>query len=177
MSCRRHVTAFEAGGGDECSRVGVFLFHLEDVAGLVWHRVIHRVGEGVRGVGLVHQLELYQKSEHVGVRVGEKAGKVRWLGLSEAGPKSLARACKIHPITALQSEYSLWARDVEDEVLPACRELGIASVAVTAGYMHDAPRREFYAKMDAANVDLKGFTEVMVGRQAMEQQKTTTKGK
>src|SRR3954467_5387770 len=43
-----------------------------------------------------------------------EAGKVRWLGLSEAGPKSLSRACKIHPITALQTEYSLWARDVED---------------------------------------------------------------
>src|SRR2546427_6901006 len=58
-----------------------------------------------------------------------KAGKVRILGLSEAGPKSLARAAKIHPITALQTEYSLWARDVEDEILPACRELGIGFVA------------------------------------------------
>jgi aryl-alcohol dehydrogenase-like predicted oxidoreductase len=55
-------------------------------------------------------------------------GKVRWLGLSEAGPKSLARACKVHPITALQTEYSLWARDVEDEILPACRLLGIGFV-------------------------------------------------
>jgi aryl-alcohol dehydrogenase-like predicted oxidoreductase len=55
-------------------------------------------------------------------------GKVRWLGLSEAGPKSLARACKVHPITALQTEYSLWARDVEDEILPACRRLGIGFV-------------------------------------------------
>src|ERR1044072_6752032 len=49
--------------------------------------------------------------------------------VSEAGPKSLARACKIHPVTALQTEYSLWARDVEDEILPACRELGIGFVA------------------------------------------------
>jgi aryl-alcohol dehydrogenase-like predicted oxidoreductase len=57
-----------------------------------------------------------------------RAGKVRWLGLSEAGPKSLARACKVHPITALQTEYSLWARDVEDEILPACRALGIGFV-------------------------------------------------
>src|SRR6267154_1112504 len=48
-----------------------------------------------------------------------KAGKVRWLGLSEAGPDSLRRASKIHPITALQTEYSLWARDVEDRILPA----------------------------------------------------------
>ena len=57
-----------------------------------------------------------------------RAGKVRWLGLSEAGADSLRRACKVHPITALQTEYSLWARDVEDEILPACRELGIGFV-------------------------------------------------
>ncbi len=56
------------------------------------------------------------------------AGKVRWLGLSEAGPNSLRRACKVHTITALQTEYSLWAREVEDEILPACRALGIAFV-------------------------------------------------
>jgi aryl-alcohol dehydrogenase-like predicted oxidoreductase len=58
-----------------------------------------------------------------------KAGKVRYLGLSEAGPKSLERAYRIHPITALQTEYSLWARDVEAEILPACRRLGIGFVA------------------------------------------------
>jgi aryl-alcohol dehydrogenase-like predicted oxidoreductase len=57
-----------------------------------------------------------------------RAGKVRWLGLSEVGPKSLARACKVHRITALQTEYSLWAREVEDEILPACRALGIGFV-------------------------------------------------
>ena len=57
-----------------------------------------------------------------------EAGKVRWLGLSEAGPKSLARACRVHAITALQTEYSLWARDVEEEILPACRGLGIGFV-------------------------------------------------
>ena len=57
-----------------------------------------------------------------------EAGKVRYLGLSEAGPSSLRRASKIHPITALQTEYSLWARDVEDKILPACRELGIGFV-------------------------------------------------
>jgi aryl-alcohol dehydrogenase-like predicted oxidoreductase len=57
-----------------------------------------------------------------------RKGKVRWLGLSEAGPKSLARACQVHPIAALQTEYSLWARDVEEEILPACRRLGIAFV-------------------------------------------------
>lgn len=58
-----------------------------------------------------------------------KQGKVRYLGLSEASPQTLRRAMKVHPITALQSEYSLWTRDHEDEVLPTCRELGIGFVA------------------------------------------------
>jgi aryl-alcohol dehydrogenase-like predicted oxidoreductase len=57
-----------------------------------------------------------------------KAGKVRWLGLSEVGPKTLRAAVKVHPITALQSEYSLWSRDPEDGVLAACRELGVGFV-------------------------------------------------
>lgn len=56
-------------------------------------------------------------------------GKVRYLGLSEAGPDTLRRASAVHPITALQSEYSLWSRDAEDEVLATCRELGIGFVA------------------------------------------------
>ena len=57
-------------------------------------------------------------------------GKVRYLGLSEAGTETMRRACEIHPITALQSEYSLWTRDVEDNgVLETCRELGIGFVA------------------------------------------------
>jgi aryl-alcohol dehydrogenase-like predicted oxidoreductase len=55
-------------------------------------------------------------------------GKVRYLGLSEVGPKTLRRAFTVHPITAVQSEYSLWTRDPEDGVLPACRELGVALV-------------------------------------------------
>ena len=56
-------------------------------------------------------------------------GKVRFLGLSEASPTTLRRAVKVHPIAALQTEYSLWTRDVEEEVLPTCRELGIGFVA------------------------------------------------
>ncbi|HEX5970767.1 MAG TPA: aldo/keto reductase [Gemmatimonadaceae bacterium] len=56
-------------------------------------------------------------------------GKVRFLGLSEAAPATIRRANAVHPITALQSEYSLWSRDVEDEILPTCRELGIGFVA------------------------------------------------
>jgi len=56
-------------------------------------------------------------------------GKVRYLGLSEAAPATLRRAHRTHPITALQTEYSLWSRDPEEEILPACRELGISFVA------------------------------------------------
>src|SRR5262249_46428106 len=56
-------------------------------------------------------------------------GKVRFLGLSEASAATLRRAAKVHPIAALQTEYSLWTRDCETDVLPACRELGIGFVA------------------------------------------------
>jgi len=57
-----------------------------------------------------------------------RAGKVRYLGLSEAAPATIRRAMKAHPISALQTEYSLWTRDVEPEILPLCRELGIGFV-------------------------------------------------
>ena len=57
-----------------------------------------------------------------------RQGKVRFLGLSEAGPETIRRAHSVHPITALQSEYSLWTRDPEAEVLGVCRELGIGFV-------------------------------------------------
>ena len=65
--------------------------------------------------------------------VGELAalvseGKIRHIGLSEAGPQTLRRAAAVHPISALQSEYSLWERGVEDEILPTCDELGIGFV-------------------------------------------------
>jgi aryl-alcohol dehydrogenase-like predicted oxidoreductase len=59
-------------------------------------------------------------------------GKVRHLQISEAGPQTIRRAHKVHPLVAVETEYSLWSRDVEQEILPACRELGI-------GYMAYAP--------------------------------------
>lgn len=58
-----------------------------------------------------------------------RAGKVRHLGLSEASAATLRRAAKVHPIAALQSEFSLWTREVADEMLPVCRELGVGFVA------------------------------------------------
>jgi aryl-alcohol dehydrogenase-like predicted oxidoreductase len=58
-----------------------------------------------------------------------RAGKVRYLGLSEAAPQTIRRAAAVHPISALQTEYSLWSREPEDEILPTVRELGIGFVA------------------------------------------------
>lgn len=58
-----------------------------------------------------------------------KEGKVRYIGLSKAGPETLRRACAVHPIAALQTEYSLWSREPEAEILSVCRELGIGFVA------------------------------------------------
>src|ERR1700678_4426643 len=58
-----------------------------------------------------------------------KAGKVRYLGLSEAAPATIRRAAKVHPIAALQTEYSLWSREPEAEILPTVRALGIGFVA------------------------------------------------
>ncbi|HEX7655008.1 MAG TPA: aldo/keto reductase [Verrucomicrobiae bacterium] len=57
-----------------------------------------------------------------------QAGKVRYLGMSEAAPATLRRAHRVHPISALQTEYSLWTREVEAEILPLCRELGVGFV-------------------------------------------------
>lgn len=56
-------------------------------------------------------------------------GKVRWLQLSEAGPQTIRRAHKVHPIVCVETEYSLWSRDVENEILPTCRALGIGFMA------------------------------------------------
>jgi aryl-alcohol dehydrogenase-like predicted oxidoreductase len=58
-----------------------------------------------------------------------RQGKVRHVGLSEAGVETLRRACRVHPVAALQTEYSLWSRDPEDGILDACRELGVGFVA------------------------------------------------
>jgi aryl-alcohol dehydrogenase-like predicted oxidoreductase len=73
-----------------------------------------------------------------------QAGKVRYLGLSEAAPSTIRRAHKVHPISALQTEYSLWTRDPEDEILPTVRELGIGFVAYSPlgrGFLTGAFRR------------------------------------
>lgn len=77
-----------------------------------------------------HRVDPDVPIEDVAGTVGElvAAGKVRHFGLSEAGPDTIRRAHAVHPVTALQSEYSLWTRDPEPEVLPTCAELGIGFV-------------------------------------------------
>jgi aryl-alcohol dehydrogenase-like predicted oxidoreductase len=74
-----------------------------------------------------------------------RQGKVRYLGLSEAAPATIRRAHAVHPISALQTEYSLWSRDPEDEILPTCRELGIGFVAYSPlgrGFLTGQLRRQ-----------------------------------
>ena len=88
---------------------------------------------GVETIDLYYQHRIDPNTpieETVGAMAGlVKEGKVRFIGLSEAGPETLRRATKVHPIAALQTEYSLWSRDPEDEILATCRELGIGFVA------------------------------------------------
>lgn len=88
---------------------------------------------GIETIDLYYQHRV-DKSTPIEETVGEMSrlvgeGKVRFLGLSEASPATLERACRVHHIAALQTEYSLWTRDPEPEILPACRRLGIAFVA------------------------------------------------
>jgi aryl-alcohol dehydrogenase-like predicted oxidoreductase len=93
-----------------------------------------------------------------------RAGKVRYLGLSEAGAKTIRRAHTVHPISALQSEYSLWTRDYEDEVIPTLRELGIGFVPFSplgrgflTGAIRELPaddmRRRISPRFEGENLD------------------------
>jgi aryl-alcohol dehydrogenase-like predicted oxidoreductase len=93
-------------------------------------------------------------------------GKVRFLALSEAGPQTIARAHAVHPITAIETEYSLWSRDVEQGVLPKCRELGIGFMAYaplgrgfltatikTLDALLPKDRRRDHPRFDPANIE------------------------
>ena len=88
---------------------------------------------GVETIDLYYQHRVDQDTpieETVGAMAGlVKEGKVRYLGLSEAGPKTIRRACLVHPIATLQTEYSLWSREVEEEILSTCRELSVGFVS------------------------------------------------
>jgi aryl-alcohol dehydrogenase-like predicted oxidoreductase len=99
--------------------------------------VLEAVEGSLRRLGVDHIDLLYQHRVDKAVPIEDtvgamaelvRAGKVRYLGLSEASAKTIRRAHAVHPITALQSEYSLWERGVEDEILPTLRDLGIGFV-------------------------------------------------
>ena len=91
---------------------------------------LRRLGVEVIDLYYQHRVDLNTPIEETVGAMAElvREGKVRFLGLSEASAKTLHRASAVHPITALQSEYSLWSRDVEEEILPTCWELGIGFV-------------------------------------------------
>ena len=99
--------------------------------------IVHVVEGSLRRLG-VDYIDLYYQhrldpntpiEETVGAMAGlVNEGKIRHIGLSEVGPETIRRAHAVHPISAIQSEYSLWTRDVEARVLPTCRELGIGFV-------------------------------------------------
>jgi len=90
-----------------------------------------RLGVEVNGLYYQHRVDPQAPIEDTVAAMAElvAAGKVRHLGLSEASAATIRRAHTVHPIAALQSEYSLWTRDVEEEVLPTLREMGIGLVA------------------------------------------------
>ena len=100
--------------------------------------VLHACDASLRRLAVEHIDLYYQHRVDPDVPIEETvgamaelidAGKVRFLGLSEAAPETIRRAHAVHPISALQTEYSLWSRDIEEEVLPTIRELGIGLVA------------------------------------------------
>ena len=92
---------------------------------------VKRLGVDVIDLYYQHRIDPNVPVEETAGTMGQlvKDGKVRYLGLSEAGPKTIRRAHTEHPITAVQNEYSLWTRDPEDGVLAVCRELGIGFAA------------------------------------------------
>ncbi len=91
---------------------------------------LQRLGVDHVDLYYLHRVDPEVPIEHTVGAMGQlvEAGKVRYLGLSEAAPETLRRANEEHPITALQTEYSLWSRDPEERILPTCRDLGIGFV-------------------------------------------------
>jgi aryl-alcohol dehydrogenase-like predicted oxidoreductase len=116
---------------------------------------LQRLGVEVIDLLYQHRVDPHTPIEDVAGAVGDlvKAGKVRYFGLSEAGPETIRRAHATFPVSALQNEYSLWTRDVETGALPLCRELGIGLVPYSPlgrGFLagavksvDDLPERDF----------------------------------
>src|SRR5512138_387396 len=96
-----------------------------------------------------------------------KAGKVRYIGMSEADPETLARAHAVHPVSALQTEYSLWSRDVENEILPTIQRLGIGFVAYAPlgrGFLSGAIRSRSDLEPGDWRLENPRFTEEAIAR-------------
>ncbi|KAK8571863.1 hypothetical protein V6N12_027932 [Hibiscus sabdariffa] len=96
--------------------------------------ILNRIPNRTETFRLIGQLIVNYCFTLLHVKMGElkklvEEGKIKYIGLSEPSIDTLKRAHKVHPITALQMEYSLWTREIEDEILPLCRELGIGIVA------------------------------------------------
>ena len=128
---------------------------------------MRRLGVGVIDLYYQHRVDPgIPIEETIGAMAGlVREGKVRYLGLSEAAPQTIRRAQAVHPIAVLQSEYSIWTRDHEGEVIPVCRELGIGFVAYSplgrgfftgrirvAGDLDEGDRRHHFPRFQGENM-------------------------
>ena len=136
--------AARGGGGDAPALSGGHPDHVPQAC----DASLKRLGVDVIDIYGLHRVDAtVQIEDTVGAmkRLVEQ-GKVRFLALSEAGAQTIRRAHRVHPIVAVETEYSLWSRDVETEILPACRELGI-------GYMAYAPLGRGFLTATIKSVD------------------------
>lgn len=138
-----------------------------DYAVMACEASLRRLGVDVIDIYGLHRVDPKVPIEDTvgGMKRLVEQGKVRYLLLSEAGPKTIRRAHKVHPITAVETEYSLWSRDIEAEILPACRELGIgftpysplgrgflSATIKTVDALIPKDRRREHPRFDPANI-------------------------
>ncbi|MHC4342568.1 MAG: aldo/keto reductase, partial [Planctomycetota bacterium] len=123
------ATKFGILRGDDGSFVGIS--GKPDYVKSACEASLRRLGVGTIDLYYQHRVDPGTPIEETVGAMAElvNEGKVRYLGLSEAAPETIRRACKVHPIKALQTEYSLWSRDPEDDLLQTCAELGVTFVA------------------------------------------------
>ncbi|RPI46737.1 MAG: aldo/keto reductase [Betaproteobacteria bacterium] len=139
-----------------------------DYAVMACEASLKRLGVDVIDIYGLHRVDPKVPIEETvgGMKRLVEQGKVRYLLLSEAGPQTIRRAHKVHPITAIETEYSLWSRDVEGEILPTCRELGIGFTPYSPlgrGFLTgtiksldaliEKDRRREHPRFDAANLE------------------------